>query len=100
MEVTPSLSEWNISPIVMTTNQQIADLREKQVSKWHKMFSIKFIIMYGHPPQSMLDSDSEQHFWSDGISFFVVIKEYHNPYHKRYSFIENFHLSSIMANKK
>lgn len=45
MEVTPSLSERSISPTVMTTNQRKADLREKQVSKWHKTFSIKLSII-------------------------------------------------------
>lgn len=32
----------------------------------------------------------------DGISFFVVIKEYHESIQKGYSFIENFLLSSIL----
>jgi len=31
----------------------------------------------------------------DGISFFVVIKEYHESIQKGYSFIENFLLSRI-----
>ena len=45
MEVTPSLSERSISPMVMATNQRKAALREKQDSKEHKIFSIKFIII-------------------------------------------------------
>jgi len=35
----------------------------------------------------------------DGISFFVVIKEYHESIQKGYSFIENFLLSSIIRVK-
>ena len=45
MEVTPSLSERSISPMVMATNQRKAALREKQDSKEHKIFSIKFSII-------------------------------------------------------
>ena len=45
MEVTPSLSERSISPAMMATNQRKAALQEKQDSKWHKIFSIKFIII-------------------------------------------------------
>ena len=45
MEVTPSLSERSISPMVMVTNQRKAALREKQDSKEHKIFSIKFSII-------------------------------------------------------
>ncbi len=45
MEVTPSLSERSISPIVIATNQRKAAFREKQDSKWDKIFSIKFSMM-------------------------------------------------------
>ncbi len=31
--------------MIMVTNQRKAALREKQDSKWHKTFSIKFIII-------------------------------------------------------
>ena len=44
-EVTPSLSERRISPMVMVTNQLKAALREKQDSEQHKTFSIKFSII-------------------------------------------------------
>ena len=44
-EVTPGLSERSISPMVMVTNQSKAALREKQDSKQHKTFSIKFSII-------------------------------------------------------
>lgn len=34
-----------MSPMVIVTNQRKAALREKQDSKWHKIFSIKFSII-------------------------------------------------------
>lgn len=41
-----SLSERSISPMVMVTNQWNAALHEKQDSKWHKIFSIKFSFVW------------------------------------------------------
>lgn len=45
MDVTPSLSERSIKPIVMVTNHRNAAFREKQDSKLHKTLSIKFSII-------------------------------------------------------
>ena len=81
MEVTPSLSERSISPVMMATNQRKAALREKQDSKWHKIFSIKVSIIvwsttqkYGKLIHVITLSGDFYPFWSGNYK--DIIKTY------------------------